>query len=357
MLRNKPLLHTRSLIWLVLLVLVLLADRFLPGSFWERYYYKGFFLVWRNAYDFLLGWSPVPTVYLVLGLILYRSFRWLKHREQGRLYRLSTALGGIASVVVLFYVLWAFNYRQMELPDRLGLDLRQVHAEEIQKEFLRASDELQQLAEALPPAMRTKEAITRKITDEAELRQQLEATLKTLGLPHSGRVRVRQLWPKGTLLRWSTAGIYIPQTGEGHIDMGLLSIQKPFTMAHEMAHGYGVAEERDCNFIAWLACRQSTHVWTRFCGALAYWRYAAAEMESSVVKERMASFPPIIDQALRLIHENNRKYPDLMPKLRDMIYSSYLRRHGVEGGLRSYNEVVLLVREYMEAQSNMNGIE
>ena len=97
-------------------------------------------------------------------------------------------------------------------------------------------------------------------------------------MPHSGRVRVRQPWPNGFLLRWSTAGIYIPQTGEGHIDRGLLAVQKPFTIAHEMAHGYGVADEGACNFIAWLACSQSRDPWVRFGGALTYWRYAAAEM-------------------------------------------------------------------------------
>jgi hypothetical protein len=30
-----------------------------------------------------------------------------------------------------------------------------------------------------------------------------------------------------------------------------------------------------------------------------------------------------------------------------MIYGTYLRRHGVHGGLRSYNYVVLMVQRYL----------
>jgi len=183
---------------------------------------------------------------------------------------------------------------------------------------------------------------------ERELRTDVEKALSDLHLPHEGRVRVRQLWPKGLLLRWSTAGIYIPQSGEGHIDKGLLSVQKPFTMAHEMSHGYGVTDEGACNFIAWLACRQSRDSWIRFGGAFTYWRYAASEMPEQSVKEVIKSFPPVVERALTLVRENDKKYPDLMPKMRDAIYSSYLERHGVKGGLQSYNYVVLMVQQYLE---------
>ena len=165
-------------------------------------------------------------------------------------------------------------------------------------------------------------------------------------------MRVRQLWPKGFLLRWSTAGIYIPHAFEGHIDQGMLSVQKPFTMAHEMAHGYGVTDEGACNFIAWLACRQSEDKWIRFGGAFTYWRYAAAEMPNDSVKQVIDSFHPIIRRALYLVRENDKKYPDILPQIRDAIYSTYLKRHGVKGGLRSYNYVVMMVSRYRE-QSNI----
>ena len=347
----KPWLHFRSLKWLLAAILVLLLQRVLPTSVWDQFYYKGIFTFIRRAYDFLLGWSPLPMVYVVLSILLVRTARWFGNAEKGITYQLSSALGGVAALVVLFYVLWGFNYRQVSLQDRLGFDLGAVSREEMDKEFLRATTVLKNEASGLSDMLTRDEAIAHLKISDADLRPDVENALATLHLPNKGRVRVRQLWPKGFLLRWNTAGIYIPQTGEGHIDKGLLSIQKPFTLAHEMAHGYGVTDEGACNFIAWLACSESSDQWVRFGGAFTYWRYAASAMPYDSVAQVINTFPPVVTRALTLVKQNDLKYPDILPKMRDAIYSSYLKRHGVKGGLHSYNYVVLMVQQYLEAAS------
>lgn len=344
--------HRRSLWWMVSLVLVLLADRLIPAAFWENWYYEGLFRWIRIGYDFLLGWSPVPMIYLVLAVVVARVWQWFGEWDKKFLYQASRAIGGLAAIVVLFYVLWAFNYHQRPLPKRLGFDFKSVSLQDIETEFVRASDALRHEAISLRGDLTSDEAILHKRIKEPELRKDVKTALRSLDLPSGGNVRVRQVWPKGALLRWSTAGIYIPQAGEGHIDMALLSVQKPFTMAHEMAHGFGVTDEADCNFIAWLACLKSPDPWTRYSGALVYWRYTAAEMSRDSVEQMLRSFPPVVEHSLDLIRQNDHKYPDLMPKLRDQIYSSYLKHHGVEGGLRSYNRVVLLVQQYMQRKND-----
>ena len=35
-------------------------------------------------------------------------------------------------------------------------------------------------------------------------------------------------------------------------------------------------------------------------------------------------------------------YPDIMPKVRDAVYDTYLKSHGVAGGLSNYSKVVEL---------------
>ena len=349
----KPWLHVRSLKWIVAAVLVLILQRFLPVSIWDNWYYKGIFTLIRQAYDYLLGWSPIPMVYIVLSIILVRTARWFGNSAKGWTYQLSALIGGVAAMVVLFYVLWGFNYRQVSLQDRLGFDLDAVSKEEVDEEFRRATEVLRNEAEGLSDRLTRDESIAGLKISDADLRPDVESALEVLQLPHKGRVRVRQLWPNGFLLRWNTAGIYIPQTGEGQIDKGLLSIQKPFTLAHEMAHGYGVTDEGACNFIAWLACSQSRDQWVRFGGAFTYWRYAAAEMPLDSVMQVIHAMPPVVARAMTLVKQNDAKYPDLLPKVRDAVYNSYLKRHGVKGGLRSYNYVVLMVQQYLATKSNV----
>jgi hypothetical protein len=341
----------KSLLWITLAGVILALDHVISTPVADLIYYRGFFIGWRLVYDYGLGFLPVPMIYLVSGFILFRIWTWWKQRQQGWKYLVIRAIGGIAALLVLFYVLWAFNYHQQPLPEHLGLNLQSVTQKDIDREFDRASDVLVAAANELPDSLNSDLSIRSKKVTDGELREDVKNALKTLDLPHTGRVRVRQLWPKGLLLRFSTAGIYIPQTGEGHIDDGLLSVQKPFTMAHEMAHGYGVTDEGACNFIAWLACDRSTDPWVHFSGALSYWQYAAVEMPQDSVEARMKSFPDIIERSIHLIRENDRLYPDLIPRYRDAIYTSYLKYHGVKEGLKSYNEVVLMVQQYIQKDS------
>ncbi len=349
----KPWLHLRSFKWIIVAFIILLLNRFIPAFIWEHWYYRGIFPLFRQVYDFLLGWSPIPMVYIVLSILLVRTARWFGNSKKGLTYQLSSALGGIAALVVIFYVFWGFNYQQISLQDKLGFDLSTVSQEEMEKEFLRATAVLKDEATGLSAILTRDESIAHLKISDSDLRPDVENALATLHLPNKGRVRVRQLWPNGFLLRWNTAGIYIPQTGEGHIDKGLLSIQKPFTLAHEMAHGYGVTDEGACNFIAWLACSESRDQWVRFGGAFTYWRYAAAAMPYDSVSQVINTFPPVITRALALVRQNDLKYPDILPKVRDAIYSSYLRRHGVKGGLHSYNYVVLMVQQYLNDKSKI----
>jgi len=345
--------HKRSLIWIAIAMVILIITRILPVSFFERWYYKGIFRLLRVSYDYILGWIPFPMIYIVLVVVLVRTFQWAYSWKKGFVFQLSRALGGIAVMISLFYFLWGFNYRQISLQDRLGFNLDDVSPEDVEAEFQRATAVLKKEAEELPDQYATDEAIADLKINDNDLRPDVERALADLNIPNSGRVRVRQLWPNGFLLRWSTAGIYIPHACEGHIDKGLLSVQKPFTIAHEMAHGYGVTDEGACNFIAWLACSHSGNEWVRYGGALTYWRYAAAEIESAEVKDAVNTLDPVVERSLRLVKENDMKYPDILPQIRDAIYSSYLKSHGVKGGLRSYNYVVMMVHQYLESQKEI----
>ncbi len=268
--------------------------------------------------------------------------------NKGLWFQLSRALGGVAVLIALFYLLWGFNYRQTTFQKRLGIDSMEMTKTQMEDEFLQATAALRTAVIALPDEFKNTQYLSHASVSDSDLRPAVKEALRLMQLPAIGRVRIRELWPNGFLMRWSTAGIYIPQTGEGHIDRGLLSVQKPFTIAHEMAHGYGVTDEGACNFIAWLACNQSADPWIRFGGAISYWRFTAAAMPDTTVLHALNSLPNVVHDAIQLVRLNNAKYPDLVPQFRNAIYTSYLKRHGVKSGLKSYHEVVHLVYHYRQ---------
>ena len=53
-------------------------------------------------------------------------------------------------------------------------------------------------------------------------------------------------------------GITMGVTGESAVNPQIPSVSLPFTMCHEMAHRMSIANERDANFAAFLACRVNT---------------------------------------------------------------------------------------------------
>ena len=46
------------------------------------------------------------------------------------------------------------------------------------------------------------------------------------------------------------------------------------------------------------------------------------------------------------------KYPDILPKVRDAVYNSYLKSHGIKGGIANYSTVVDLVMRWKVSDRN-----
>ncbi len=346
-------------IWVGLGVLSIFL-RYILGFFpWvvEQYYTRGLFQVFRVLWDYTLAWSPVPLVYilfvfLVIWLIksLFKKQKYTSIRNRLGSYLLSL-VAFVGGFVFLFLTLWGYNYGRVKIEEHLGIDPVPLELPELKREFARVSKEVTFLRQTIP-SIDTSLAIDASYLPadlEFDSRINVEKVLLEYGFPAYGRVRGRQLYPKGILLRISTAGIYIPFVAEGHIDAGLHPLQKPFTMAHEMMHGYGFTDEGTCNFLAYLACKQSEKPIIRYAGMLTYWRYLASSyrrMSPEDYKKARAKLPEDIQRDLWRIYENGQLYPDILPHLRDAAYDSYLKTQGIKEGMKSYNRIVMLVHAY-----------
>jgi len=202
----------------------ILQDRGFPALY-DVVYFRGLFQVLRVGYDYTLGWIPFPMVYVLFFVVVQVIYQFLKFKgfrtSQGITAKVWSLIHPILSlagaVIFFFYFLWGFNYQQPTLASQLELPTVQPDTLELYSEASLLLEEMTQI-------------------------------------PTVGRVRVRELRPSGILLRISTAGVYIPFVCEGHIDAGLHATQYPFTMAHEMSHGYGIADEGTCNFTGVVAC-------------------------------------------------------------------------------------------------------
>lgn len=190
---------------------------------------------------------------------------------------------------------------------------------------------------------------------ESAVRPLLVAALEKHDYPAPGRPRLRQLAPKGILLRWSTAGVYWPWAGEGNIDAGLHPLQKPAIAAHELAHAYGFGDEGTCTFWAWLAGQETTDPTLQYAFKLAYWRRIAGKLRQLEPEAywgwRAENLHPGIRNDLQAIYDNSELYKDIAPVIRDVTYDAYLKAQGIQEGLLNYGKVVRLVEGYRRSMA------
>jgi len=342
--------------------IVALAANALMGHFpvlADVIYYKGIFQIVRVVYDHTLGLLPVPMVYFLFALLVYLIAGllgrvWDAVRSQTAaatkvLDVIRAVLNPIGWVLFAFYFLWGWNYQRTPFEQRMGLPTVTADTSYLYQEAQRLVSELAEQRRLLMADSTSFSYADVPDDMESLFRQHQEALISDWGEPTLGRVRIRVLRPQGVLLRISTAGVYIPFVCEGHIDKGLHPLQYPFTMAHEMAHGYGYTDEGVCNFVGYLTCMSTGHPMLEYSGQLGYFRYVLSNLRTYAP----ASYAAVrggLSYGIRLdLHDiavQMDKFPDIMPQVRNAVYDTYLKSHGVSQGIANYNDIVRLVAQY-----------
>lgn len=348
--------------WWIGLGLLTIVLRMLLGntpSVIETYYSRGLFLILRTIFDYTFGLLPFPMLYaLVIGLLFFLAKRFIQFvkGEMGWLQKIGQSLlslvAFLSGLIFLFLFCWGFNYGRIPLEQQINIQPKPLKLHELKAQLdLHTPQLISQRAQI--PNVDSTALIDFQLTEATKttIRADLEKTLDRLGYPTVGEPRARILKPKGILLRISTAGFYLPFTGECNVDGGLHPLQLPFVLAHEYAHAYGITDEGSCNFLAYLSCLDSEDPLIQYAGRLSYWRYLAGNYRYFRRKEYgefRKQLPKGLVADLNSINEYSLRYPDILPRVRDFAYDSYLKAQGVEEGIESYSRIIMLVKAWEE---------
>ncbi|MFZ1703340.1 MAG: DUF3810 family protein [Saprospiraceae bacterium] len=343
---------TRSFVvkWLFINILIHIGFSLWPTHFlWI--YQNCIFPVFRIGYDSTFGLLPFPVVYLLVGVLLVImgfkikdlwAFRTaFKYRFYYVQIMEKSLLVGLFSLS-LFYWVWGFHYFQKSnFPATINQN-KLISEVYLKSEFLAVAKKLNTIKYFMTGDIVPYKDASKYNNLEKSIRIIQEKTLHDLGYTALGHVRVRYLLPQGTLLRWSTAGVYFPFIFEGHVDSGLHPIQIPFTLAHEMAHGYGITNEGDCNLIALIVCLKHKDIQVRYAGLFTYMRYLWSDPRMPVEwkKQLKDTLSKEVLSDWADIKEQSNKFPDLFPFWREVVYEAYLHWMGVDEGLDSYFSIV-----------------
>ncbi|MDF2156856.1 DUF3810 domain-containing protein [Algoriphagus sp. CAU 1675] len=339
--------------WTILGVFALLL-RFLAVQFPEatdEIYSRTFFPGIRNVIDMTLGKLPFPSVYLFIlavFLILGRFFlQWNKKSgaKSKLVFSVRSLLNWAGALVFFFLMLWGYNYQRTSIIKQLGLKPQSLELEEIKEEL--------SITHRLARQFRSQiSADSSAILDvlsygqlEELVRQNMGENLDLLGLNFTGKPRTKLFPPPGFMRRMGILGIYFPFTGESYIDPTLHVLEQPFTIAHEMAHSYGITNEGEANFIAWVICTNSTDPLLKYSGHLRLLLYQIRDfstMAPEEFKEWLKALDPGIRNDIVSIQELNAKYPPISLELSRKANDVFLKSQGVAAGIKSYQQLPML---------------
>lgn len=339
---------TRFAIPLLLLIgtLLLNAAFGLLPSFYEKFYLHGIFKFIRVAYDYILGsWFPIPFFMVTVSAIAFYLFfiqkktkRWVKFTNV------------LFVIFIAFYWLWGFNYQQQTLAERMQYQFSVPTIERLEQEMSWTISQINILRNKLQnDSLPLQVEVYNRSQLKSDFNKIVPLVLKDHDFATAGNPTVRLVQPNGLLMRLKTAGIYVPHAFEGHVDNGLLELEKPFTYAHELAHAYGLTDEGECNYVAFLACMQSDSMIYQYSALIDYSLYLLRDFrkyDKELYAKYKSTFHPGYHADIEAMRENGKKYPDILPGLRDVFYDRYLKTLGVKEGLKSYSKLVAYIIEY-----------
>lgn len=318
----------------------------------EYLYSRGIFPVMRMVWDHSLALLPFPLIYILILFLIWRLIRRIRlpRRPGSRIRQFGWDLAGlIGAAVFLFFTLWGFNYSRIPIEEQLGLSSDTLDYFMLEADFLESSEKMNGLRRTIPARDSALSEADLPVDLHDHMRDLLESQLSEMGYPVWGEVRVKRMHPPGALAGLGISGIYMPFCGEAYIPADLPAAEQPFTIAHEMAHGYGFGDEGVCNFLAYLACEGSDRPLIRYSGEFIYWRKLArdyADANDGAYYCVRDSLDPDIRSDLRFSRNYYRTYRGWMSGMSRSFNDAYLRVQGVRGGVSSYNRMTSLIHAW-----------
>ncbi len=338
----------------IIAAICILINLFVSQNWVEQNYSRGLYVFVRIVFDHTLFLLPIAGIYFLAVTLFYLVFRFIHNLfrktvpfKQRLLNALTSLLIFISWVVFAFYFLWGFNYARVPFKKQMNLSLTVPDSVQLKNELILSEKETET---ALFNFKNNGQILEGKNLEDT-VRAAVFETMRKLNLPIPGTPRGREIKPDGIMFRFGISGIYLPFVGEANIDAANYILEKPFTLAHEMAHGLGWTDEGTCNFIAYLACTQSSNTFLKYAGAISYYRYVAPtyrRFNNEDYKKFRETLSPDLKKDLDAIQKAIQKYPLWLSS--EALNDIFLKSQGVKAGINSYNQVVLLVRAWREKE-------
>jgi hypothetical protein len=247
-------------------------------------------------------------------------------------------------------------YRGSTLDVKMGLDKKEVSAEELRDTALILSEKINY---EIDDIVFSSDGSSVMPYSYGELNDKLmdayERACKKYDFIQDLDSNVKRILLSEPMTYTHISGVYTFFTGEANLNINYPYYTQPYTAAHELAHQRGIAREDEANFVAFLVCMESYDPYIRYSAYLNLYEYVSNALYGANRDYHSAVYMTLPLNAQREMWA----YSDFFDKYRDSVASdisgavndAYLNFNGAEEGTKSYGMVVdLAVAYYKKAQ-------
>lgn len=229
--------------------------------------------------------SPIPfSVGEALILLLPVGFGltvWYAAKYRCDTWRSTWSFVGILLAVLslilsMFVFTFATGYHGRTLDQKLGLDQKEVSAEELYQTALILAEKVNEEHANTVYGADGFSVMPYSLSDmNDKLLDAYDGFCAEHAFIDHYDTRLKPVMLSELMNYTHITGVYSYFTGEANIDVAFPDYTIPYTAAHELAHQRGIAREDEANMVAFLVCMQSDDAYIRYCAYLNMYEYVA----------------------------------------------------------------------------------
>lgn len=293
---------------------------------------------------------------LIVLIIVYITLRAVKiarekHIAKSVYITLTTLLTAAAAIYAGFCLLWGTYYYSESFAQRENLSDDPISVQQLQavtEYFAEQANYYSSMVQRDESGVycTPEEEIFRKAP---ELYDNISKEFKSL---NSVYIKTKSFEISKVLSLVDFTGFFFPFTGEANVNTDSPRCYLPSTIAHEISHQRGVAQEQQANFVAVVACMEYGDA--DYCYSAALLAYV--HLGNALYKADYDAWKTIyesLDGNVLADFAYNReywaKYESPIKSVSNTVYEGFLKSNGQSLGLQSYGDCVdLLVNYYYD---------
>lgn len=288
-----------------------------------------------SIYDFFI---VIAIIYL-LKLILFVISKKTSFKNF-----LFSLIRFVTILVAWFYFGWGISYFRKDYYSRTNILETSFNADNLREFTTRFINDA------------NKSYVEFEVIEKEEIRKEIEKTYSYINEPlvinyPNGKRRVKKMVFESMFTKMSISGYYGPFFNEIHVNNYSLNLTYPFTLAHEMAHQFGVAKESEANLYAFIVCVNSNDERIRYSAYASTIGYLLNDVRSLLPDEYEEIFYSVKPEIIRDLQRNSEHWltarDETLSDAQDKAYDAYLKSNRISSGRENYSEVVgLLISSY-----------